>query len=137
MSDADFLRREAECFREERERVRQVIGRVGGSRSGTRERIVNVAFLLLVGLLFTLSLLREVFGIDMSHLSSTLSMEIAVLLVSLKITCMMQRQTRVDHFQFWVLNSIEFRISAIDRRLGDLEKSTASSSVRARQSRPL
>ena len=122
MDEADLLRRELESFRQEREKVRQVLGQIGGNVSQKKERFINVAFLVVVGLLFGLGLAREFFGLDVTHLTPTLSMEIAVLLVSLKMTWMMQRQTKVDHFQFWVLNSIEFRISAIDHRISQLEK---------------
>ncbi len=122
MSEADYLRKELECFRHEREQVRQVIGQIGGNADRKKERVVNGIFLAVVAVLFGLGLAREFFGLDLTHLTPTLSVEIAVLLVSLKITWMMQRQTKVEHFQFWVLTSIEFRIGAIDRRLGELEK---------------
>jgi hypothetical protein len=122
MEETDLLRGELESFRRERKRVRRVIAQIGGNVSQSRERAINAVFLTAVGLLFAVSLAREVLGLDIAHLSATLSMEIAVLLVSLKIAWMMRRQTRVDHFQFWILNSIEFRIDAIDRRLAELQK---------------
>ena len=60
-----------------------------------------------------------------------LLMEIAVLLVSVKIIWMIYTQTKVDHFQFWVLNSIEFQMNMITRRITAMEKSlkTIKSSV--------
>ena len=30
---------------------------------------------------------------------------------------MMHQNAKVNHFQFWVLNSIEFRLNAMERRL--------------------
>jgi len=53
-----------------------------------------------------------------------MSMELALLLVSLKIIWMIHRQSKVDHFQFWVLNSIEFQINIMSKRLKDLEEQT-------------
>jgi hypothetical protein len=50
-----------------------------------------------------------------------LSMELALLLVSVKIIWMIHRQTKVDHFQFWVLNSIEFQINLMSKHLKELE----------------
>jgi hypothetical protein len=38
---------------------------------------------------------------------------------------MIHRQTRVDHFQFWILHSIEFQINLITQRLGELESPRA------------
>jgi hypothetical protein len=51
-------------------------------------------------------------------------MELVLLLVSLKIIWMIHRQTKVDHFQFWVLNSIEFQINMMSKRLRELEERT-------------
>ena len=48
--------------------------------------------------------------------------DIGLLLISLKIIWIMHRQMKVDHFQFWILNSIEFRINELDKkvsRIGD------------------
>ena len=33
----------------------------------------------------------------------------------------------VDHFQFWILNSIEFQMNMISRRLTALEKAVSGS----------
>ena len=49
----------------------------------------------------------------------------AVLLVSVKIIWMIHRQAKIDHFQFWILNSIEFQMTMISRRLTSLEETTA------------
>ena len=47
---------------------------------------------------------------------------IGVLLVSVKIIWMIHKQTKVEHFQFWILNSIEFRLNAISKKLTQMEK---------------
>jgi hypothetical protein len=41
--------------------------------------------------------------------------------VSLKIIWMIHAQTKVDHFQFWILNSIEFRMNMVSRRIAELD----------------
>jgi hypothetical protein len=35
---------------------------------------------------------------------------------------MMNSAHKVSHFQFWILNSIEFKVNQIDRKVTDLEK---------------
>ena len=55
-------------------------------------------------------------------MSSMLTLEIGVLLVSVKIIWMIHKQTKVEHFQFWILNSIEFRLNAISKKLTQIEK---------------
>ena len=59
------------------------------------------------------------------------SIELGVLLVSVKIIWMIHKQGRVEHFQFWILNSIEFRLNEITksvRRLEDLAQNDSSES---------
>ncbi len=50
------------------------------------------------------------------------SIEIGVLLVSLKIIWMMHKQTKVEHFQFWILNSIEFRLNDMSKKIEKIRK---------------
>lgn len=49
-----------------------------------------------------------------------LSLELGLLFVSLKIVWMTRRQSKVEHFQFWILGSIEFRLNAIARQLAGM-----------------
>jgi hypothetical protein len=35
---------------------------------------------------------------------------------------MMHKSTKVEHFQFWILNSIEFRLNDVAKQLRNLEK---------------
>jgi hypothetical protein len=59
------------------------------------------------------------------------SIELGVLLVSVKIIWMIHKQARVEHFQFWILNSIEFRLNEITksvRRLEDVASGDSSGS---------
>jgi hypothetical protein len=35
---------------------------------------------------------------------------------------MMHKQIKVEHFQFWILNSIEFRLNDVSKRMSKIEK---------------
>jgi hypothetical protein len=122
MDEAEILRQELEHFKTEKERIRKVIGQIGGTTSKRQDRLINAAFLVVVVGLFTFDTVREVTGWALSIIPRFLSMELALLLVSLKIIWMIHRQSKVDHFQFWVLNSIEFQINTISKRLRELEE---------------
>ncbi len=61
-------------------------------------------------------------NIPISWLPQSLSIEIAVLLVSLKIIWMIHKQSKIDHLQFWVLNSIEFQINSISKNVKTMGK---------------
>lgn len=128
MDETEILLQELEHYRSEKERIRKIIGQIGGSTSKRQDRTINVAFLALVLALFSFDILREVFAVSIRGLPPFLSMELALLLVSVKIIWMIHRQSKVDHFQFWVLNSIEFQINLISKRLKEFEERLESRS---------
>jgi len=35
---------------------------------------------------------------------------------------MIHRQTKVEHFQFWILQSIEFRLNDLSKKIKNIEK---------------
>jgi hypothetical protein len=128
MNEADILRQELDHYRSEKDRIRKVIGQIGGTTSKRQDRLINIVFLVVVLGLFVFDILRELTGFTLPTIPRFLSMELALLLVSLKIIWMIHRQSKVDHFQFWVLNSIEFQINMMSKRLKELEERTLSQS---------
>ncbi len=120
--ETEILREELENYKNEKERIRKIIGQIGGATAKKQDRAVNIIFLILVIFLFTFDFIREIFHLSMIKIPALISMEIAVLLVSLKIVWMINKQTKVEHFQFWILNSIEFQINSLAKRIQDIEK---------------
>jgi len=120
-AELEVLRNELEQFRQEKERIRDVIGQIGGQIDRSKERLINIVFLALVGALFVLDVIVHMAGWSIPGLSPAFLLSVAVLLVSAKIIWMIHRQAKIDHFQFWILNSIDFQINMISRRLGALE----------------
>jgi len=121
MEETDALRAELEHYKAERERIRDIVGQIGGKTTKRRDFVINMVFLTLVVGAFGFDLTRSFAGWQIPYLPPHVWLEIAVLLVSLKIIWMIHTQTRVDHFQFWILSSIEFQINMLSRRLTDLE----------------
>ena len=122
MDETDILRTELEHYKTERERIKKIIGQIGGTNTKTRDFFINTLFLIVIVFLFVFDVIRDIFGVSIHHIPPNLSIEIALLLVSLKIIWMIHKQTKVDHFQFWMLNSIEFQIASVGQKLRDLEK---------------
>jgi hypothetical protein len=122
MDETEILREELEHYRAEKERVRKIIGQIGGSSSKSRDRLINIVFLVLVIILFCFDFAREIFHFSILGIPSLLAMELALLLLSLKIIWMIHSQTKVDHFQFWVLNSIEYQINLMSKRIREIEE---------------
>jgi len=127
--ELDALREELESFRMEKEKIRDVIGQIGGHGNKKQERIVNLSFIGLVVVFFIFDLVEHVAGWDIPGLPPSFLLSLAVLLVSAKIIWMIHRQAKVDHFQFWILNSIDFQMNMISRRLGAMEESLASAAT--------
>ncbi|OQY10385.1 MAG: hypothetical protein B6I28_01070 [Fusobacteriia bacterium 4572_132] len=109
------LRRELEEFKREKKRIRQMLGQIGGKNTSKRHIIINGSFLILILILFFLELTTH-------FLPSNISLEISVLLVSIKIVWMIHSQQKVSHFEFWILNSIEFKVNEISKRIRKIEK---------------
>ena len=109
------LREEIAEYNKERDRIKYVIGNIGGKRYSKIDTIVNVVFVLIIIVLFILE-------VAIHFIPTFLSLEIGVLLISAKIIWMIHSQQKTNHFQFWILNSIEFRMNEIIKRIKAIEK---------------
>lgn len=114
------LKEELEQFRLEKEQIRAILGQVGGVGSAKRDLVVNVVFITALVAFFVLDVLRHVLGLDVP-LPAMFSIELGVLMVSTKIVWMIYKQTKVEHFQFWILSSIEFRLNDVAKRVRAVE----------------
>ncbi len=120
--DTQMLREELEHYRSEKERVRQIVGQIGGRPSLRRTRWFNAAIFALVVLLFLADLGRELFGLFAGFIPPFVLLEIAIFLLSLEIVWMIHLQMKLHHFQFWILNSLDFQVNDLSRRLRALER---------------
>ena len=108
--EIEELRQEIEEFQREKERIRSIVGQIGGVPI-LRTKIVEVVILLLVILSLIISLLVEGFIWRLAMI------EVAIALVSFKLIIMMRNQARVTHFQLWILSSLEWRLNEIIKSL--------------------
>ena len=111
----DQILSEIDEYNKERDRIRTMLGSVGGRSYSRKDLIMNVVFLVVIIMFFTLEITTH-------FLPPYISIEVSVLPVSIKIVWMIHSQHRFNHFQFWVLNSIEFRVNEIQRRLAAIER---------------
>ena len=119
--DMTTIEEDLEQFRREKEKIRGIVGKIGGRATAKKDKIINIVFSAGVIILFVLEMLRHLFSIDV-HLPPLLSLELGLLMVSIKILWMIYKQGKVEHFQFWVLNSIEFRIDDIAKRIRNIDR---------------
>ncbi len=118
--ETELLRAELELYKKEKDKIRAVIGQIGGKRNGAIEHIVDIVALILVLSLFIVDMAGQFAGKPI--IPHNVSLELGILLISLKIIWMMHRQSKVEHFQFWILNSIEFRVNDLSQELMRLRK---------------
>jgi len=109
------LLEEIESFREEKERIKRLIGSIGGKNFVKKDKLLNFILLGVVLLLFVLE-------VTTNWLPAYISLEVAVLLVSIKIVWLINNISKMDHFQFWILNSIEFRLNSLTNKLNEIDK---------------
>jgi len=103
------LKQELEHFEQEKERVRAIIGKIGGVPK-FRTKLVNTLFIIII--VFTV--IASLVGGEKWRI---LMIELATVTLSLKIIYLIHCQMRINHFQFWILSSIEWRINEIVRRI--------------------
>jgi len=114
-AELEDLKKELEEFQQEKERVRAIIGKIGGVPT-FYTRFFNLVFLVII----VVSLLISIIG----HSSEIrlIMIELATVALSIKILYMMHCQARVNHFQLWMQSSIEWRINEIIKMLRQINK---------------
>ena len=115
------LKAELDQFKKEKETIRKLMGQIGGKDAAVKDLIANWVFIISIVLLAINDVLHHVLHIE-TPVSVDFSIGLAVLLVSIKIIWMMHKATKVEHFQFWILNSIEFRLNDVAKQVRNLEK---------------
>ncbi len=100
--EIDDLRQEMEHFQQEKERVRAIIGKVGGVPN-FRTKLVNAIFIVVIAV----SIVGSVVGGETLRL---LMIELATVTLSIKIIYLIHCQMRINHFKFWILSAIEWRL---------------------------
>ena len=106
------LEDEIRDFETERDNIRKIIGRIGGVPT-PKARLVNIVFIMLVLAVFAASI---VWGGRMRFFM----IELGILLLSVKFVYFLESYIKLNHFQFWILSSLEWRLDQIDKRLKQL-----------------
>ena len=106
--EIEDLKQELENFQQEKDRIRGIVGKIGGMPTFNTKMFNNV-FLAVIIVSLVISLFFPKIQL--------LMIELATVFLSIKILYMMNCQNRVNHFQFWMLSSIEWRINEIMKHL--------------------
>ena len=102
-NEIDDLKRQLEHFQQDKERIRGIIGQIGGAPK-FRTKLINLLFIIVL----LISVILSVIGGEKLRL---LMIELATIALSLKIIYLIHCQMRINHFQFWILSAIEWRVN--------------------------
>jgi hypothetical protein len=104
-NEINDLKQELKNFQEEKERVREILGAIGGVPK-FRTKLINVLFIATIAASLVITVLSD-------EKWQLLMIEIAMVALSMKIIYLIHCQMRVNHFVFWILSSIEWRINEL------------------------
>jgi len=110
----DYGREEVEEFIREKERIRQIVGRIGGKPTTMSKVITVLMIVFIVATLVAAPFLPKQLELP--------AVEIGIVLISLKIFFFIQNEAKVTHFQFWMLSSLEWRMNDIAKRLARIDE---------------
>ncbi len=110
--------REIEEYNHEREQIKSMLGKIGGEKYSKTDKFINILFVVLIIALIIVEVTTR-------FLPPYISLEVGVLLVSIKIIWMIHSQHKFNHFQFWILNSLEFRMNNMYSRIKKIERMVA------------
>ncbi|UCE49481.1 MAG: hypothetical protein JSW47_04930 [Phycisphaerales bacterium] len=97
------LRQSLESFEKEKERVRAIIGNIGGVPT-FHTKLLNAGFVVII-------VAAGVVSIFSDEAMRLLMIELTTVMLSVKIIYMIHVEMRVNHFKFWILSAIEWRIN--------------------------
>jgi len=107
------LKKELEHFQQEKERIRVIIGKIGGVPK-FQTKLINIIFIIIIVGSAVVSLI----GGEGLRL---LMIELATVALSVKIIYMIHLQMKINHFQFWILSSIEWRVNETIKHMKQLK----------------
>jgi len=113
-AELDDLKRELEHFEKEKERIRTIVGQVGGVPK-SKVRFVNAVFIVILLITVAISIVAD-------EKWRLIMIELATVTLSIKIIYLIHAQMRVAHFEFWILSSLEWRVNEIMKQLRLLKK---------------
>ena len=107
------LKEELEKFKKEKERVRAIVGKIGGVPA-LQTRLINIIFSASIVIFLIISALIPA--------QRPLMMELTIVALSIKIVFLIHLQSKVNHFQLWVMSAIEWRMNEMMRIVREIHK---------------
>ena len=102
------LWKEIEDFKREKERIRGIVGKIGGVPT-FKKKLLNMLFIVAIMSCFAVPFIFKGWHLPM--------IEFGIVLISLKIIFLLHNNSRQMHFMFWMLSSLEWRLNEITKEI--------------------
>jgi len=112
--ELEDLKKEFEHFEKDKERVRAIVGQIGGAPK-SQATILNALFVIILVVSVVISVIAD-------EKWRLLMIELATVTLSVKIIYLIHSQMRVAHFEFWILSSLEWRVNEMMKQLRQIKK---------------
>ena len=108
------LKEELEKFKLEKERVRAIVGKIGGIPA-VQTKIINIIFTVSIVVFLLISVVA-------GEKYRPVMLELTIVALSAKIVFLIHLQSKVNHFQLWVMSAIEWRMNEMMKIVKSLAK---------------
>ncbi len=108
------LKEELEKFKLEKERVRAIVGKIGGIPA-VQTKIINIVFTVSIAVFLLISVVA-------GEKYRPVMLELTIVALSAKIVFLIHLQSKVNHFQLWVMSAIEWRMNEMMKIVKSLAK---------------
>ena len=108
------LKEELEKFKLEKERVRAIVGKIGGIPA-VQTKIINIIFTVSIVVFLLISVVA-------GEKYRPVMLELTIVALSAKIVFLIHLQSKVNHFQLWVMSAIEWRMNEMMKIVRTLAK---------------
>ena len=112
--DDPSMDEEIETFIKEKEKIRKVMDGIEKIKRGRLSKIMDVGF---IALLVFLGIARFVFN----WVDNILSLELGLILISVKIVWLIKMQNNYNHFIFMIMHTIDQHQNEIEKKLERIE----------------
>lgn len=104
-------------YQKEKERVRKVIGNIGGATDKKKgnPKVLNFLFMAVVAI-------EIIAAFFISSKYSLFIVELAIGFISLKLAHLLHQIRKINHFELWIMSSLEWRFNEMMKEVKKISK---------------
>ncbi|MGL1889971.1 MAG: hypothetical protein OCD02_00015 [Spirochaetaceae bacterium] len=105
----DDLEKELVDYRKQKEKVEKIVNLIGGKKGFKRMIVIDTILIISLVVIFLLDLAHHIFGLAIAP--GLLTLEVGVLLISVKVLWIAHKRNQSEHFMFWFLSSLDSKLN--------------------------